>query len=330
MNSVMGLGKLVTQCICARESIEIEGHRYSVLERLAEGGYSLVDLVKDKASYREFALKRIQCHSKEDERNTLKEVEYHKQFRHKNLCGCEGSQLKKLRNQNPGAAFNTGPISEMLIVLPFFKRGTLQDEISLRQHKMEYIPEKRVIQLFLGICEGLRELHSHNIAHRDIKPGNVLLSETDTPVLMDFGSMDVARVDIKTASEALALQDKASMTCTMPYRAPELFNVERQTTIDERVDIWSLGGTVYAMMYLEGPFEKIHQRGDSVALAVLGCNIRYPEEQTQYSSSLVDLIKSLLAVDPTQRPYIDWVLQRLDNVSKNSNNCNTKSATNVI
>ncbi len=71
-----------------------------------------------------------------------------------------------------------------------------------------------------------------------MKPHNVLMADDGTPVLMDFGSMGTARVEIKGTSDALALQDLAAERCSMPYRAPELFNVQSYGTIDERIDIW--------------------------------------------------------------------------------------------
>ena len=71
-----------------------------------------------------------------------------------------------------------------------------------------------------------------------MKPHNVLMDEDDTPVLMDFGSMGTARIEIRGTSDAIKLQDLAAERCSMPYRAPELFNVDSYGTVDERVDIW--------------------------------------------------------------------------------------------
>lgn len=67
-------------------------------------------------------------------------------------------------------------------------------------------------------------------AHRDIKPGNVMLSQTSTqegdavlhPVLMDFGSTCRARIHITTRREAVAEQDVAAERSSMAYRAPEV------------------------------------------------------------------------------------------------------------
>ena len=55
---------------------------------------------------------------------------------------------------------------------------------------------------------------------------------------MDFGSVANAIVRVENRAQALALQDLAAERCTMPYRAPELFDVKSQCTIDEKVDVW--------------------------------------------------------------------------------------------
>ena len=103
-------------------------------------------------------------------------------------------------------------------------------------------------------------------AHRDLKPHNVLLREDYTPVsqfgsslgldlkqevvfvyvalpfclqvLMDLGSVEPARLTISTHSQAQYLQDLAAERCSMPYRPPELFQVDSKFTIDERTDLW--------------------------------------------------------------------------------------------
>ena len=97
-------------------------------------------------------------------------------------------------------------------------------------------------------------------------PGNVLLSAANVPVLMDFGSVAPARVEIKTRTEALDLQDVAATNSSQAYRAPELFDVPRNTSIDERTDVWSLGAMLFALSFGRGysPFEcELDQSGAS-------------------------------------------------------------------
>ncbi|XP_035220350.1 serine/threonine-protein kinase 16-like [Stegodyphus dumicola] len=99
----------------------------------------------------------------------------------------------------------------------------------------------------------------------------------------------------------------------MAYRAPELFNVESHSSIDERVDIWSLGCCLYAMCYFKSPFDAAYQRGDSVALAVISGVIEFPEI-TPYGNGMHNLVKSMLEVSALQRPFIDGILFQIDSL----------------
>ncbi len=73
---------------------------------------------------------------------------------------------------------------------------------------------------------------------RDLKAGNVLMSDDGLPILMDFGSAAQARLTINASSEAQALQDEAAEHCSMCFRPPELFSIRLGQEIDERTDIW--------------------------------------------------------------------------------------------
>jgi len=152
-------------------------------------------------------------------------------------------------------------------------------------------------------------------AHRDLKPGNVMISDDGiTPILMDFGSCMKARIGIENRSQALLQQDIAAEQSTMAYRAPELFDVKTGVTLDEKVDIWSLGCTLFALAYSHSPFENMQttEQGGSIAMAVL--NARYKHPQSAYSQGLRDLIDSMLKVDPKDRPDIHQVLEMTNRV----------------
>lgn len=90
----------------------------------------------------------------------------------------------------------------------------------------------------------------------------------------------------------------------MPYRAPELFDVKTGTTLDEKVDIWSLGCTLFAVAYGYSPFET---DGASIAMAVLSGRYKHP---AGYSERVTKLIDAMLVPEPSKRPDIQKVSPR--------------------
>ncbi|KAJ7928764.1 protein kinase [Mycena leptocephala] len=152
-------------------------------------------------------------------------------------------------------------------------------------------------------------------AHRDLKPGNIMIADDGAPIVMDFGSTVKARVEITNRSQALVQQDIAAEQSTMAYRAPELYDVKTDTTLDEKVDIWSLGCTLFAMAYSHSPFEntQITEQGGSIAMAVLNAQYKHPANSA-YSQGFKDLVDSMLKVDPKERPDIHKVLEMTDRV----------------
>ena len=77
-------------------------------------GFSFVDLVEDNSG-RKFALKRIQCHSIEDEKIALKEVEYMRGLHHPNLVALEAAERHHIQSTKRSV------ISEVNIVMPFYR-----------------------------------------------------------------------------------------------------------------------------------------------------------------------------------------------------------------
>ncbi|CAM4532577.1 unnamed protein product [Lepidochelys kempii] len=128
---------------------------------------------------------------------------------------------------------------------------------------------------------------------------------------MDLGSMNRARIEVKGSREAMAVQQTGRLSaCTISYRAPELFTVQSHCVIDERTDIWSLGCVLYCMMFGEGPYDLIFQKGDSVALAVQN-QLRVPPS-SRYSAALERLLSSMMAVSPQERPHVSHILDQLE------------------
>jgi len=308
----MELGRLVQKllrmgCVCIKPSILVEGVRYKVIRQIAEGGFSTVELVEDSRTGKRYAMKRITCHSIEDQNQAKREVEITRQFDHPNMVRVVGAAVQG------SADILHGATSEVLIVMPLYCRGSLADELERRQLTGEALAQPALLSIFHGVCLAVRELHTSSppLAHRDIKPHNVLLTNDLQPVLMDFGSAALARVQVGNHREAQYLQDTAAEQSSMCYRPPELHQVQTNTTLDERTDIWSLGLLLYALMFFQSPYEVTYERGDSVALAVQSGKISFPENKL-FSPALLQLVTEMTNVDIGFRIRIDSVIEKLD------------------
>ncbi|KAI9044560.1 putative serine/threonine protein kinase ENV7 [Aspergillus affinis] len=183
--------------------------------------------------------------------------------------------------------------------------------------------------------EGIQDGDLRPYAHRDIKPGNIMIDDDgQTPILMDLGSLAPSPIAITSRSLALAVQDTAAEHSTMPYRAPELFDVKTGSVIDTKVDIWSLGCTLYACLVGKSPFEaRSEETGGSLSMCVLGGDWRFPDEKpstgkgkgkageeapkdgaTSISPAVKEVVRKCLLVEPAERPDIDELIQILKDV----------------
>lgn len=198
-------------------------------------GFSLIDLAENVATRRCYAIKRITCHSIEDQNIALREIENCRKIDSENVIRVVDYEL----NGQADIVINT--TSSLFIVLPYYKHGSLADHLQMRAKKMDHMPEAQILQIFLGVCEGLRAIHEAKpvpLAHRDLKTANICLSDSFEPIIVDLGSMTEARLQICGQSDAQRLQDEAEERSSIVYRAPELFTVKTYCTIDERTDIW--------------------------------------------------------------------------------------------
>ena len=112
----------------------------------------------------------------------------------------------------------------------------------------------------------------------------------------------------------------------MPYRAPELFDVKTDSAIDTKVDIWSMGCTLYSCLVGRSPFEaRSEETGGSLSLCVLGGDWRFPDEGLQKGKSkkkqgdgagevvnihesVREVVRQCLKIEPSERPDIDELI----------------------
>ena len=164
-----------------------------------------------------------------------------------------------------------------------------------------------------------------------------------TPILMDLGSVAPSPISVTNQSVALQIQDTAAEHSTMPYRAPELFDVRTGTVVDTKTDIWSMGCTLYACLVGKSPFEmRSDETGGTLSLCVLGGDWRFPDEgpgsvkrnnsmkpkqpseqgssnsgSMDISEPIRDVVRKCLQVEPSDRPDISQLITIVEEVIEN-------------
>lgn len=161
----------------------------------------------------------------------------------------------------------------------------------------------------------------------------MIADDGSSPVLMDLGSIAESPLPITSRSLAIATQDTAAEHSTMPYRAPELFDVKTGSVIDTKVDIWSMGCTLYACLVGKSPFEmRSDETGGSLSMCVLGGDWRFPDEgpnrnkgkaraagdapaeEGSISEPIKEVVRRCLRVEPAERPDVDELIRLVERV----------------
>jgi eukaryotic-like serine/threonine-protein kinase len=134
----------------------------------------------------------------------------------------------------------------------------------------------------------LRVAHAQGIVHRDIKPGNVMLSEDGRVRLTDFG--------IATARDQSSLTLTGQVLGSPQFMAPEQARGERASPA---TDLWGLGATMFFAVEGRPPFGHEHP------LATLNAVVNEPTPPASNAGPLGPVIEALLAKDPSARPDVD-------------------------
>ncbi|CAF0768990.1 unnamed protein product [Adineta ricciae] len=292
-------------CVCGRQSVVIQGQKFYLMRQIGEGSFSYVFEARNTADSHQYAVKKMSCHTDEEEKRARDEIENYQRFSHSNLVSLLYHEQVKY---SPSAHVT----SIFWLVFHYFKNGSLQNVFD-RQTKFT---TRVLLELFLSICEGVRQIHEKQMAHRDLKPSNVMLLNNSQGVILDFGSMTPATISITNRSDAQKWQDWAEENCCVQYRAPELFHIETNAVITSKTDIFSLGGILYACCFGKGPFDDVYSRGDSVALAIASGRIELPVQSSTYPSIIIDTMLSMLHTEPEQRPTVDEVIDVLSSAAR--------------
>ena len=183
------------------------------------------------------------------------------------------------------------------VVLPFIQGATIEQAISATG--CLNVPHALWITRQVG--KGLRALHIGGWLHGDVKPSNILVSETGHATLIDFGfARQVASAE---ANEQL-------LATSLTYAPPEAFNP--YVAFSPASDIYSLGITLFEMLTGHRPFPE--DDACELAAAHLVKPMTDPRVwRPQLASRVLRLLRRMLAKEPLRRPssdeLIDWLVE---------------------
>ena len=150
------------------------------------------------------------------------------------------------------------------------------------------LPVEQVVRMAIQIAGALDEAHRNGILHRDLKPGNIMVTTNGATKLLDFGLAKLtAGVDSETASTI-----EGTVMGTPAYMSPEQ---AQGKPVDARSDIFSFGAVLYEIVSGNRPFE-----GTSTA-QVLSAVLRDEPKPLQTSPQLERIVMRCLAKQPAQR-----------------------------
>ncbi|HWF56692.1 MAG TPA: protein kinase [Solirubrobacteraceae bacterium] len=210
-------------------TITIAG-RYRIEGRLGVGGMSTVQLAFDQRLERYVALKLLAEHLADD-------PTFVSRFRREALAAA------RLVHPNIVQVFDFGfdeHQHQHFIVMEHVSGHSCAEILRDRGH----LDVDQAVEIITQACRGLDYAHRNGVVHRDVKPGNLLVSDTDVVKLADFG--------IARATDQSSITQVGSVLGTAAYLAPEQARGEEA---GPRADIYSLGVVTYQLLSGRLPYE---------------------------------------------------------------------------
>ncbi|KAJ1971729.1 kinase that interacts with cdc31p [Dimargaris verticillata] len=249
--------------------------RYRKDEFIGKGAYGSVYKAFDLATNQVVAIKILNLDTREDEvRDIQREIATLSQLNNKYITRYHGSFLHGTR---------------LWITMDYAAGGSIRDMIEAGA-----IGEPYIVTITHDVLQALVYLHHNDIIHRDIKAANILMTEDGTVQLCDFG---VARSISSTSMR------RYSFAGTPYWMAPEV--ISQSSGYDAKVDIWSLGITVYEMATGNPP----HAEQDPKRVLYLAVKSAPPKLGANHSPAIRDFVASCLQVQPEDRPTADQLLK---------------------
>ncbi|HVI11125.1 MAG TPA: serine/threonine-protein kinase, partial [Candidatus Binatia bacterium] len=263
---------------------------YEIQSPVGAGGMGEVYRARDTRLDRTVAIKILPSHLSENaeaKQRFDREARTISSLNHPNIC-----TLYDVGHQD-GTDF---------LVMEYLEGETLADRL-----RKGPLPIDQVLKFGAEICEGLEKAHRSGVVHRDLKPGNIMLTKTGAK-LMDFGlakssivtpaaSVSSLTVTMSTPLGSHPLTAQGTVVGTFQYMAPE--QVEGKEA-DARSDIFALGAVLYEMTTGKRAFE-----GKTAASAMAAVLERDPAPissiQPMTPPAFERLVKICLAKDPDER-----------------------------
>lgn len=257
--------------------------RFEIVECIGVGGMGAVYRAHDARLERDVALKFVPAPRGADPADRLlQEARAAAALEHPNIC-----TVHEIAETTDGRSF---------IAMTLYDGETLAERL-----KRGPLAVADALEIAIQAARGLSAAHTHGVVHRDIKPGNIMVTSNGTVKLLDFGLATTSHAGIS----------EAAVPGTIPYMSPEQIRGE---TPGPQSDLWSLGVVLYEMLAGARPFSGQNQadRVESILGAIppplRASNRRVP-------AALARIVARLLERD-TARRYLsaDELLRDLTRV----------------
>ena len=256
--------------------------KYPVMREIGRGATSRVYLARDPFAERDVAIKVLEF-SKGVDRETERMM--HKAF------VAEASLAGKLNHPHIVDIYDAVvEPDQSYLVMEYVPGKTLDEHAS----PSKLLPLVKVVEIIFKCIRALEYAFQHGIIHRDIKPGNILLSNAGETKVGDFGASFQQRLDDKTT--------QIKGVGSPAYMSPEQLRME---TLTHQTDIYSLGVTMFRLLTGRLPYEA----GSHVALcyAILNTPVPKPSSLRPDLPPLLDeIVLKAIAKEPARR-YPSWL-----------------------
>lgn len=257
---------------------------YLIEEKLGQGGMGVVYRARDTKLDRTVALKFLPLQLSDDDEAKARFVQ-------------EARAASALDDDNICTIYEIGSSDDgrMYIAMTYYGGEPLNERLA--RHAAMSLQE--ALSIGRQIASGLRTAHEHGIVHRDIKPGNVMLTDRGRVKILDFG--------LAKLGQAGDLTKSGSTLGTTSYMSPEQVRGEET---DTAVDVWALGVLLYELLAGDKPF-----RGDYEQAVLYAILNEEPEPvetvRPDVPESVAEIIGRCLRKDAADRPSAKEILDVL-------------------